>query len=152
MTLPYPLLARGKIIDTDMSLGQNYAPGLEGAEKIEALERRIKAYQESEMSNAVAVRNQVVLTLFPLLKDGVSIEDGISRATLISDFILNGSTSVYEEADLRLKLLNGYEQIRQLLNDLGVPIPILESTSSVWEHTLHALVAYLEKCPPSAGK
>lgn len=90
MTLPYPLLARGKIIDTDMSLGQNYAPGLEGAEKIEALERRIKAYQESEMSNAVAVRNQVVLTLFPLLKDGVSIEDGISRAALISDFILNG--------------------------------------------------------------
>lgn len=94
MTLPYPLLARGKIIDTDMSLGQNYAPGLEGAEKIEALERRIKGYQESEMSNAVAVRNQVVLTLFPLLKDGVSIEDGISRAALISDFILNGQRPV----------------------------------------------------------
>ena len=91
MTLPYPLLARGKIIDTDMSLGQNYAPGLEGAEKIEALERRIKAYQESEMSNAVAVRSQVVLTL--LMKEaamGMSVEDLISRAALISDFILNG--------------------------------------------------------------
>jgi len=94
MTLPCPLLARGKI-NTDMSLGQNHAQGLEGAEKIEALERRIRAYQESEMSNAVAVRSQVVLTLFPLLiKDGVSIEDGISRADLISDFILNGQRPV----------------------------------------------------------
>ena len=95
MTLPYPLLARGKIIDTDMSLGQNYAPGLEGAEKIEALERRIKAYQESEMSNAVAVRNQVVLTLFPLLVQyGSSIEEGISHAGRISKFILDGELPI----------------------------------------------------------
>lgn len=75
-----------------MSLGQNYAPGLEGAEKIEALERRIKAYQESEMSNAVAVRSQVVLTLFPLLVQyGTSVEEGISRADKISKFILRGN-------------------------------------------------------------
>lgn len=74
-------------------IGQNYAPGLEDAEKIKALERRIKAYQESEMSNAVAVRSQVVLTLYPLLiQDGSSIEEGISHADKISDFILNGIT------------------------------------------------------------
>ena len=62
--------------------------------QIERLQKMLRAYEEAERSNAVAVRSQVVLTLFPLLKDGVSIEDGISRAALISDFILNGQRPV----------------------------------------------------------
>ena len=104
MTSPYPLLARGKIIDTDMNGSENVvAQGLAGGDiantappefQIERLQRMLRAYEESERSNAVAVRSQVVLTLFPLLKDGVSIEDGISRAALISDFILNGQRPV----------------------------------------------------------
>ena len=106
MTLPYPLLARGKIIDTDMNDSENagnLAQGLAGGDiantappefQIERLQRMLRAYEESERSNAIAVRSQVVLTLFPLLKDGVSIEDGISRAALISDFILNGQRPV----------------------------------------------------------
>lgn len=90
MTLPYPLLARGKI-NTDMSLGQNYAPRLEGAEKIEALERRIKAYQESEMSKAVAVRNQAVKMLMKEAAMGMDVDEIISRADKIAKFILRGN-------------------------------------------------------------
>ena len=113
MTLPYPLLARGKIIYTDMSLGQNYAPGLEGAEKIEALERRIKAYQESEMSNAVAVRNQVVLTLFPLLvKDDSSIEDGISRVSDPMSIAIIASNKIDHKVEM-------YEMVPVLVATFG---------------------------------
>ena len=104
MTLPYPLLARGKIIDTDMLFSENLGGLSQGPSdiantappefQIERLQKMLRAYEEAERSNAVAVRSQVVLTLFPLLKDGVSIEDGISRAALISDFILNGQRPV----------------------------------------------------------
>ena len=128
MTLPYPLLARGKIIDTDMELSEK--------EKFELQVRE----------NAIRIQIPYGFTA------DTDVDVVISRADKIAKYVLGDLPSVYEEADLRLKLLNGYEHIRQLLNDLGVPIPILESTSSVWEHTLHALVAYLEKCPPSAGK
>jgi hypothetical protein len=103
MTLPYPLLARGKI-NTDMLFSENLGGLSQGPSdiantapqefQIERLQKMLRAYEEAERSNAVAVRSQVVLTLFPLLKDGVSIEDGISRAALISDFILNGQRPV----------------------------------------------------------
>lgn len=105
MALPYPLLARGKIIDTDMNGLENVgniAQRLAGGDiantappefQIERLQRMLRAYEESERSNAVAVRSQVVLTLYPLLiQDGSSVEEGISRADKISDFILNGIT------------------------------------------------------------
>jgi len=101
MTLPYPLLARGKIIDTDMNGSENLGGLSQGPSdiantappefQIERLQRMLRAYEESERSNAVAVRSQVVLTLFPLLVQyGSSVEEGISHAGRISKFILDG--------------------------------------------------------------
>lgn len=143
MTLPYPLLAWGKIIDTDMD------------DTIESLKERIFQYEENRRNSPIQLRVSALSFAHDLAfvcKTPEEMMAVFSRANAIEKYLLEGSTSVQEEADLRFKLLNGYEHIRQLLNDLGVPIPILESTSSVWEHTLHALVAYLEKCPPNAGK
>lgn len=92
-----------KYIDTDMNGSENVgniAQGLAGGDiantappefQIERLQRMLRAYEESERSNAVAVRSQVVLTLFPLLVQyGTSVEEGISHAARISKFILDG--------------------------------------------------------------
>ena len=104
MTLPYPLLARGKI-NTDMLFSENLGGLSQGPSdiantapqefQIERLQKMLRAYEEAERSNAVAVRSQVVLALFPLLVQyGSSIEEGISHAGRISKFILDGELPI----------------------------------------------------------
>ena len=65
MTLPYPLLARGKIIDTDMSKEEK------------------ERYEQQVRENSIQM-------LMKQAAMGMSVEDLISRADKISGFILNG--------------------------------------------------------------